>query len=50
MASQPTSQQQENTNPQPHGIPYCSDPDCQYCKDLRAMQESLRLHQTLPKK
>jgi hypothetical protein len=26
MATQPTS------DPQPHGTPYCSDPDCPYCK------------------
>ena len=41
MATQPTSQQDQK--PQ-HGVPYCSDPDCQYCKDLRAMQEAIRLH------
>lgn len=31
----------------PHAIPYCSDPSCEYCKDLRAMQEAIRLHQPI---
>jgi hypothetical protein len=25
-------------------LPYCSDPNCEYCKDLRAMREAMRLH------
>lgn len=29
---------------QSHGIPYCFDPNCPYCKELRAMQESIRSH------
>jgi len=24
-----------------HGLPYCSDPDCDYCKQLREMQEQV---------
>ena len=26
----------------PVGSPYCSDPDCVYCKDLRELEEELR--------
>jgi len=33
---------------QPHGSPYCSDPNCQICKELWAIQEALRLHQRIP--
>ena len=44
MASQPISQQDKKP---PHGVPYCSDPDCEYCKDLRAMQEAIRLHRPI---
>ena len=28
---------------QPHGSPYCSDPNCQSCRDLREIQEAIRL-------
>ena len=45
MAAQPTSPQDKKP---PHGMPYCSDPDCPYCKDLRAMQETIRLHHPMP--
>ena len=45
MATQPSSQPKE-----PHGSPYCSDPNCQPCKELRAMQEAIRLDQPIPKK
>lgn len=24
------------------GSPHCSDPDCEYCKELRAAQEKMR--------
>lgn len=46
MASQP--------NPRPipqeqqHGSPYCFDPNCQSCKELREMQNAVRLHLPLP--
>jgi hypothetical protein len=26
----------------PVGSPYCSDPNCRYCKELRAFEEELR--------
>jgi hypothetical protein len=45
-----------NTNVQPelerqkHGSPYCSDPNCQSCKDLREVQEAIRLHLPIPVK
>lgn len=45
MASQPTSQEQQK--PRPPGMPYCADPDCEYCKDLRATQEAIRLQQPI---
>jgi hypothetical protein len=45
MASRPLSPQPDK---QSHGIPYCSDPDCHYCKDLREVQEALRLHEPIP--
>lgn len=35
---------------QPHGTPYCSDPNCPYCEELREMQEAIRLHHPIPKK
>jgi hypothetical protein len=40
MASQPIPQPHRQT-PLP-GSPYCSDPDCEYCKELRKMQEQIR--------
>jgi hypothetical protein len=37
---------QSNPVPSEHkadvGSPYCSDPNCQYCVDLRAVQAQLR--------
>jgi hypothetical protein len=33
-----------------HGSPYCSDPNCQSCKELREMQEAIRLHQPVSSK
>ena len=29
---------------QPHAVPYCNDPDCEYCKQLRDVQELIRMH------
>jgi hypothetical protein len=29
--------------------PYCSDPNCESCKELRAMHEAIRLDKPLPK-
>jgi hypothetical protein len=47
MASQPIVQ--PNKHPQPQGSPYCSDPNCQSCKELRATHEAIRLHEPLPR-
>lgn len=44
MATHPTSPQDKNP---PHAVPYCSDPNCPDCEDLRAMQEAIRLHQPI---
>ena len=32
----------------PSGSPYCSDPNCQSCKDLKEVQEAIRLRQPIP--
>ncbi|HEY7354015.1 MAG TPA: hypothetical protein VH596_14710 [Terriglobales bacterium] len=29
-----------------HAGPYCNDPDCEYCSELREVQDSIRLHET----
>jgi hypothetical protein len=39
MSSQPISQDQPQTK---MGSPYCSDPTCKCCKELREAQEKLR--------
>jgi len=36
------------SQPAPHGSPYCSDPNSQSCKELREVQEAIRLHQPVP--
>jgi len=33
---------------EPHGLPYCSDPNCVTCEELREVQEAIRLHQPIP--
>ncbi len=38
----------QGKQPLMHGSPYCSDPNCQSCKDLREVQEAIRLHQPIP--
>ncbi len=43
-------QQQTHTQQRTQGSPYCSDPDCISCRQLREMQEAIRLHQPLPQK
>jgi len=43
MVSQPSP-----NSSQQQGSPYCSDPNCQSCKDLREMQDAIRLHLPLP--
>lgn len=40
MASQLNSQPRALTQPQ--GSPYCADPNCESCKELREMQERIR--------
>jgi hypothetical protein len=35
---------------EPHAAPYCTDPNCVYCKELKEAQEAIRMHQPLPKK
>jgi len=42
MASQPKLTPLP-VNQQPHDSPYCSDPECKHCEELRAVQESIRL-------
>ena len=32
----------QRNQPTAHGSPYCSDPNCQSCKDLREVQEAIR--------
>jgi len=29
---------------EPHAAPYCNDPDCKYCKQLRDVQDLIRMH------
>lgn len=40
MPSQINSQVGSTTKPQ--GSPYCTDPECESCKELREMQERIR--------
>jgi len=47
MASQSSSQLQVN---QSHFTPYCSDPECESCSQLRETQEAIRLHKPLLRK
>src|SRR4051812_47464663 len=48
MASQPLFP--NSKKPQQHASPYCSDPNCQSCKELREMQEAIRLHRPISQK
>jgi hypothetical protein len=34
--------------PIPHSSPYCCDPNCESCKQLRETQEAIRQHLPLP--
>ena len=43
MASHSNSQPDQ----QPHGSPYCFDPKRPHCKELREVQEALRLHEPI---
>ncbi len=42
MATPPDLQPKQSTA---HGSPYCSDPNCKSCKELREVQERIRLGQ-----
>jgi hypothetical protein len=42
------SNSQSNPPGTRHGSPYCSDPNCQSCKELKEVQEAIRLRQPLP--
>jgi len=48
MASSSSSQPNQPTPP--HGSPYCADPNCQPCKELREVQEAIRLRKPIPRK
>jgi len=45
MASYSISQRKPQS-----GAPYCSDPNCPYCKGLRETEEAVREKQPIPKK
>jgi len=45
MASSPSPHPSRQN---PDGSPYCSDPNCQSCKDLRVVQEAIRMNRPLP--
>jgi hypothetical protein len=46
--SSPLEAQQPPLQPQNqfHAAPYCSDPECEHCKQLREVQELIRLHES----
>jgi hypothetical protein len=46
MASQFNSHSAPITKPQ--GSPYCADPNCESCKELREMQERIRSENVVP--
>jgi len=48
MASQPT--QHPNKARLASESPYCADPNCESCKELREAQEAIRLQQPIPTK
>lgn len=45
-----TLKAQPNGLPKLHGTPYCSDPNCQSCKELQDMQERIRLNDVVSTK
>ena len=47
MATQTLPHQHKQPKPD---SPYCSDPNCESCKELREAQEAIRLGQPLPQK
>jgi hypothetical protein len=40
MASYPVPA--TSAQPSTYPVPYCCDPDCRYCQELREFQESIR--------
>jgi hypothetical protein len=40
---------QQDDSPRTNASPYCADPNCESCRELRTMQEAIRLHQPLPR-
>jgi hypothetical protein len=46
MASQLNSRPSSPTKPQ--GSPYCADPECESCRELREMQERIRSENLVP--
>ena len=42
------SQIRPSTHQQDLGSPYCSDPNCPYCKELRETQELVRMGRPVP--
>jgi hypothetical protein len=44
------SQTTEPTHAAEAGSPYCSDPNCPYCKELRETQELVRTGRPVPQK
>jgi hypothetical protein len=46
--AQPANAQQDDSR-RTNATPYCADPNCESCRELRAMQEAIRLHQPLPR-
>lgn len=44
IPSNPVSDQR----PELRGSPYCSDPNCQSCKQLREVQEAIRCGRAIP--
>ena len=42
MSAHPRPFPLQPLNHQPTGSRFCSDPDCEYCKDLREAEEQLR--------
>ena len=43
MASHPRSEPLQQQPP--HASPYCNDPNCEYCRQLRELQDSIRSHE-----
>jgi len=45
MATQPISSEYKQA---PLASPYCSDPNCKSCKELRDVQDAIRLGKPVP--